>query len=201
MVPGWLRVVVALSFLAAGCFVATRPAWSGVREQAAQHHLLQRLAEGPADPGPVAAPGPGGLYGELRIPRIGLVAAVLDGATLTDYSALLAQGPAHLAGSAAPGAVGNAVIFGHRDIDGSPFGRLHELHAGDLIVVAAPGGSVDTYTVTSVTAVAPADLAPIAPLSLRALTLITCTGPENSQRLVVRAVLDPGVSNPQQKPA
>lgn len=149
------------------------------------------------------APGPGGqvvmgappwtppVYARLRIPAIGLSTIVVQGATLTDYFDLMVWGPAHLAGSPAPGGVGNAVIFGHNDEFGSPFWYLHRLHPGEAIDLTAHGRTA-VYRVTALWPIEPTNLSPVAPLSgVRALTLVTCAGFANTLRLAVRAVMPP----------
>lgn len=196
------RVVAATGLAVAGIGLLARPQWSNFREHQAQRELAEVLAGSVVTPLPLA-PGPAGphpavaaalpwtppVYGRLRIPAIGLSTVVVNGATLTDYFDLMVWGPAHLAGSAAPGAVGNAVIFGHNDEFGSPFWYLHRLHPGDAIDLVADGRT-DVYRVTALWPVEPTNLDPVVPLTgVRALTLVTCAGFANTLRLAVRAVL------------
>jgi LPXTG-site transpeptidase (sortase) family protein len=127
----------------------------------------------------------------MAIPAIGLDTYVLNGLTFQPavWSALLRRGPAHLAGSALPGAPGNVVILGHVNIWGSVFLHLRELRPGDPITLQTAGGTF-TYRVTGSLVVAPSDVAAIAPHAGPAtLELATCTGPFDTQRLIVVAAL------------
>lgn len=121
----------------------------------------------------------------LSIPRIHLEDVVLEGAT--DHSLLL--GPAHLAETAEPGAVGNAVIAGHRD---TFFRHVHSLRYGDEIYIVRNGKRF-RYVVRSRKIVEPTNLSVLRPTSDGELTLITCypthaIGPA-PQRLIIVAKL------------
>jgi len=123
---------------------------------------------------------------KISIPRIGLQAVVLEGTS--SHSLLL--GPAHMSGSAVPGATGNAVIAGHRD---TFFRRIHSLTAGDDIYVVRSGQQFH-YVVTAKRVVEPTDLSVLEPTREGQLTLITCyptyaIGPA-PERLIVTARLN-----------
>ena len=192
------RVVVAVLAWLVGAWLLARPWWTGLVERRAQQVLSARAAARPAvgaparltplghwrPPGPVPR-----VYARLSIPSLGLSVWVVRGLTLTDYYDLLAWGPGHLHGTSAPGQPGNIVIFGHRDEFGSPFRDLFRLAPGAVVELAAPAGRF-RYAVQRVWSTAATDLSVVhatAPGSR--LTLVTCTGPGNDQRLVVQAVL------------
>jgi len=84
----------------------------------------------------------GEAFAEIRIPKIDLDVAVLEGVRRRD----LKKGPGHLTGSPLPGQPGNSVISGHRTTYGAPFGALAELVAGDRIEVETALG-VHVYEV------------------------------------------------------
>ncbi len=121
------------------------------------------------------------------------VRVVVEGVATDD----LKRGPGHYPGTAAPGAVGNTVISGHRTTYGAPFNRLAELGAGDQIVLETRR-SWFTYRVSELQIVEPTAIAVTYPVpgqlgatpTRHLLTLTTCN-PEYSarQRLVVRAEL------------
>jgi sortase A len=141
-----------------------------------------RAGEGNARPWPWADHRP---VARLRVPRLEVSAIVLEGAT----GGSLAFGPGHLAGSARPGAPGNAVVAGHRD---THFAFLRELRTGDVLLVEPPSGPVRRYEVTAAVVVDERDTSPLAPSDEPVLTLITCfpfdaTVPGGSERYVVRA--------------
>ncbi|MDR1449652.1 MAG: class E sortase [Propionibacteriaceae bacterium] len=86
-----------------------------------------------AGPAPEEEGAAAGCVGLLRIPRFG------DGWTVpirgdTSFGAL-GQGVGWVAGTTAPGQIGNCVIVGQRLGAGQPFFRLRELEAGDLVEV------------------------------------------------------------------
>lgn len=98
--------------------------------------------------------------------------------------------------SAMPGQVGNMVITGHNNIEGSVFRRLPDLRVGDELVVEAAGRPY-TYTVDTMFVVQEKGATPeqkrwngqwIGNFEDERLTLITCYPPDgNSHRLIVIA--------------
>ncbi len=129
----------------------------------------------------------------IRIPKIAVDAAVVQGIERPD----LRKGPGHYPLTPMPGQVGNAAIAGHRTTYGAPFYRLDELRPGDAVVVETR----DTWFVYAVSGreiVPPTDIAVIAPVpdqpGTRAtsaeLTFTTCNPRFSArQRLVVHARL------------
>ncbi len=107
----------------------------------------------PAGTAQTAAPGPGpkGATALLRVPRFGAQyeVPVVEGTGLSQ----LARGVGHYPGTAAPGAVGNFALAGHRVTHGQPFARLLELDVGDQVVV-----ETSTALYTYVLDTAPQDL-------------------------------------------
>jgi sortase A len=102
----------------------------------------------------------------------------------------LRRAPGHLPKSAMPGE-GNCVIAGHRNIYGSWFYRLDELWPDAVIRVETPRASF-TYRVVETATVSDMDTTILQPPAAGAaprLTLITCTVPHSSERLVVTAEL------------
>jgi sortase A len=108
----------------------------------------------------------GGPIGEIRIPRLGLAAMVLQG----DSTAVLRHAVGHLAETALPGESGNVVLAGHRD---TLFRPLESVQVGDVITLNTRGGAF-TYMVESTRVVPPTDLQVIQATGRRTLTLITC---------------------------
>ncbi len=209
----YLQPVVAALLVVAGLMLLTRPYWTGVEEQGLQRKLAAAAdmqdaltpsaspSASAQDPSATTSLAPAGgwrppgptppVYGHLTIPTLGLDVYVVDGATLTYYYDLLAWGPAHITGTAQPGDAGNAVLVGHRDEFGSPFRNLFRLKAGDSISLTRGDKRFD-YRVLRIWPVDPTDVSVLAPdvgAKTKTLTLITCTGPGNLQRLVVRAAL------------
>jgi sortase A len=143
--------------------------WSSVRRQAWRETLVREA------PGPVAV---------LRIPRIGLEVAVLEGTD--DWTLNRAVG--HIADTAAPGADGNSGIAGHRD---GFFRGLKDVAPGDAVELETIHGT-ELYRVERTWIVDPENVSVLGPTSQRSVTLVTCypfyfigSAP---QRFIVRAV-------------
>jgi len=144
-----------------------------------------RAGEPGARPWPWADTSP---VAELTVPRLAEEVLVLDGAS----GRTLAFGPAHVAGSAPLGSVGNAILTGHRD---THFDFLRHLQTGDRIEVRDAGGEDSIYTVVSL-AIAHVDELRLSVFALRPeLTLVTCfpfdaVTPGGPWRYVVRAEVE-----------
>jgi len=108
----------------------------------------------------------GSAIGELRIPRLGLTAVVVQG----DSDAILRRAVGHLADTALPGEAGNVVLAGHRD---TFFRPLKQIRAGDAVTVRTARGDV-RYVVESTRVVPPTDVQVLEPTGGHTLTLITC---------------------------
>ena len=124
---------------------------------------------------------------KLSIPDIGLETFVVQGMD----AASLRRGPGHDPNSALPGE-GNCVISGHRNVYGSFFYRLDELMAGALITLETPHEKF-AYRVQSVYPTPETNLTILQPPPASAppvLTLVTCTLPHTSNRVVVTAWLE-----------
>jgi sortase A len=129
-------------------------------------------------------PVPGGAVGFIKIPRIGLDMAFVQGVD----AAALAKGPGHYPRSPLPGNGGNVVIAGHRTTHLAPFWSIDALAPGDQIMLQTRRGTF-LYRVQWVKVVVPAGLWVTGATDQPTLTLTTCN-PRFSQRqrLVVRAV-------------
>ncbi|HEV7888660.1 MAG TPA: class E sortase, partial [Acidimicrobiales bacterium] len=162
----WRRVVggIGRTLIAAGTlillFVAYQLWGTGIAEARSQHDLkksFQQLvpsttvttAGGQPGPStsttvPVGPPPPptGAAVAIIRIPRIGVDKAVVQGVALSD----LKKGPGHYPTTPMPGQAGNAAIAGHRTTYGAPFSRIDELVPGDQITVTTLHGTW-TYVV------------------------------------------------------
>jgi sortase A len=136
---------------------------------------------------PAALPPPpsGSAVAIIKIPKIGVDDAVVEGVGVSD----LEKGPGHYPQTPMPGQAGNAAIAGHRTTYGAPFYRLNELAAGDDIFVSTRDGTWD-YHVTFSHDVSPSDVSVLNPTTDNRLTLTTCTPRFTAtKRLVVVAAL------------
>jgi len=135
--------------------------------------------------------GPSQIVAYLSIPRLGIRnAPIFDRGVDAGGNMLIAKGYAvtHYTNSSAIGS-GNAVLYGHDDIEGSVFGRLKDLKSGDEVDVALAGGSAVVYHVTNRTIVPPTAVQILRPTSDVRLTLFTCwPNWVDTQRVVVTAL-------------
>jgi len=132
---------------------------------------------------------------DMEVVPVGWKQVVRDGKTVSMWEVGSYVASWHRT-SAMPGQVGNMVITGHNNIEGSVFGRLPELREGDQVVVEASGRPY-TYTVESMFVVREKDATPeqrawngqwIGAFPDERLTLVTCYPPDgNSHRLIVIA--------------
>ncbi len=132
-----LCLVIALTFLAKSIWI---PLKAEVAQILLQRAFTQSLATGEqvkpwswADTWPVA---------EIRIPRIGAEAIVLEGAT----SEALAFGPTWLPDTSKPGERGTTVIAAHRD---THFEFLKNVAINDQINITRTDGLTFQYKVTT----------------------------------------------------
>ena len=102
----------------------------------------------------------------LRIPRINLEVAVLEGTS----ELVLNRGVGHITGTAAPGGSGNVGIAGHRD---GYFRGLKDVAKGDLIELETLAGTED-FTITELLLVDPPDVWVLEPTEVPSITLVTC---------------------------
>jgi len=169
---------------------------------AAQRSAAKTPSATPSTPPPTAPapPPPGDAVAIIRIPKIGVDHAVVEGVGRPD----LRKGPGHYPDTPMPGQLGNAAIAGHRTTYGAPFNRLDELDPGDEISVTTVAGDY-RYRVQDLQVVRPGDVAvldahpdPQHPGQvLPTLTLTTCNPKYSAaQRLVATAVLDAPKSPP-----
>lgn len=115
----------------------------------------------------------------IRLPVI--EAGVVDGKWL------IAEDKAnHVWNSANPTDKGNIIIYAHN----TPplFGTLENVAIGEYVHVVTSDGVDHQYQIISKEVVSPAYTTPLQPTSAETLTIYTCTGFLDSQRLVIRAI-------------
>ena len=132
-----------------------------------------------------APPIPGEAVAIIRIPKIDLEKAVVEGVGVED----LKKAPGQYPMTPLPGQPGNAAIAGHRTTYGAPFFRLDELEPGDDITVRTRDGEF-AYRVTGRRIVRPDQSEVLANTEDQRLTLTTCHPRYSArQRLIVTAAL------------
>jgi sortase A len=153
-------------FLAAGLLALGYVAYVVIEANAYQAIELRRFEHARTVPAAELPLVEGVPIGEIRIPRIGVAAMVLQG----DKDPILRLAVGHLAETALPGEPGNVVLAGHRD---TFFRPLNRVQVGDVITLNTRDGAF-TYLVESTSVVPPGDLQVLQPTSQPTLTLITC---------------------------
>lgn len=145
---------------------------------------LRQFAEVQAAPRDTAVAEPGAPLAVLRIPKIKLEVAVLEGTS--EWALHRAVG--HIEDTALPGSDGNFGIAGHRD---RHFRGLKDIRSGDVLEIETLTG-IDTYRVERTWIVDPSDVSVLDPTPSPSITLVTCypfyfvgSAP---QRFIVRAV-------------
>jgi LPXTG-site transpeptidase (sortase) family protein len=135
--------------------------------------------------------GPSQVVAYLSIPKLGIKnAQIFDRGVDGSGNMLIAKGYAvtHYANSSPIGS-GNAVLYGHDDIEGSVFARLKDLAIGDELDVAMGDGTPVVYHVSARAIVAPTAVQILQPTSDVRLTVFTCwPNWVDTQRVVVTAV-------------
>jgi len=136
--------------------------------------------------------GPNQVVAYISIPRLGIKnTPIFDRGVDTKGNMLIAKGYSvtHYAFSSPIGS-GNAVLYGHDDIEGSVFASLKDLKPGDEVDVADASGSLTVYHVTGKPAIVPPTAVQILqPTNDVRLTLFTCwPNWVDTQRVVVTAI-------------
>ncbi|MGH9189177.1 MAG: class E sortase [Acidimicrobiales bacterium] len=173
----------------------------GRDQKALKSRLSQELASPPAvvPSAPAAAPERqlGAAVALLRIPKIGVDQAVVEGVGVED----LKKGPGHYPETRMPGETGNAAIAGHRTTYGAPFDHLDELKPGDPLLVTTKAGRF-RYEVTQSMVVSPSAIEVLDETTDARLTLTTCHPRFSAaQRLiVVSKLVGPAIEPPPAPP-
>jgi sortase A len=161
----WATLLLAAGGIAALFYAGFIPAKAQLAQLLLEDAWQRRLAGADqAHPWPWADTQP---LARLRQPRLGVAQVVLAGAS----GRVLAFGPGHVTGSAAPGTPGNVVLSGHRD---THFRWLRALRRGDELLLESADGRLRRYAV-AVARVHPETASDLLdPLAGDQLRLVTC---------------------------
>jgi LPXTG-site transpeptidase (sortase) family protein len=162
------------------------PAINGLSDPLSPPHQHARILPGSKS----SASGTSQVVAYISIPKLGINnAPIFDRGLDAGGNMQIAKGYAvtHFDHSSPIGS-GNAVLYGHDDIEGSVFGRLKDLSVGDEIDVTPAGASPVVYHVTGRTIVQPNAVQILNPTNDVRLTLFTCwPNWVDTQRVVVTA--------------
>jgi LPXTG-site transpeptidase (sortase) family protein len=122
---------------------------------------------------------------QIVIPDLKINLPVVPTKITNSHWPITSDGVSYLSASARPGNIGNSIYYGHN----WPrlLGNLYKIKIGHIIKIYTSGGTNITYIVDEIKRVSPSDTSVLTNTSLRRLTLYTCTGLADSQRLVVIA--------------
>ncbi|HVE93919.1 MAG TPA: class E sortase [Acidimicrobiales bacterium] len=172
---------------------------------ALRNQFRTSIAAAPVGPDESAPPPPdGAAIAIIKIPRLGVEKAVVEGVGVDD----LQKGPGHYPQTPMPGQPGNVGIAGHRTTYGAPFFNLDQLEPGDPILTTTAQGRF-RYEVIGTTVVTPSEVSVLDPTDDNRLTLTTCEPRFSaSRRMIVTARLvgeaaaapDPKQTPPRTKP-
>lgn len=96
------------------------------------------------------------------------------------------QSAFHVEQSAFPGEKGNAIIYGHNT--NNIFGSLKQMKVDDVFDLTLLNGTTTTFQVFDVVTVSPAENGYLYPTGREQLTVYTCAGFLDKDRLIVRSV-------------
>ena len=105
-----------------------------------------------------------------------------SGWTLDNQSAFIVEK------SAFPGEVGNIIIYGHNT--NNIFGSLKQLRVNNIIKIKLLNGEEKAYQIFDIKVVSPEEVGYLSPTGIEQLTVYTCTGLLDKNRLIVRAIPD-----------
>lgn len=122
----------------------------------------------------------------LLLPSLGLDLAIVPVSLQGKKWPTTPSGVSYLSNSAIPGEAGNAVFYGHNWP--SLLGRLNQSRTGEKLVVTYADGLSREFTINNVFVVGPNSTEILASSPTPKITLYTCTGFLDTQRLVVTAI-------------
>ena len=169
-----------LIFIGLFCFLT---ALSLKSYQASQQNILS-FAEAPE---PIRTVEEGDLPERILIPKVKIDLPVLPAKVVDNQWQISKEGAFYLLGSGIPGREGNAVIYGHNL--NSLFGPIRWLEKDEEVRVVNKKEEEFVYKIVEIKTVTPQMVEVLAPTEDATLTLYTCTGFLDKDRLVVVAKL------------
>ncbi len=127
----------------------------------------------------------GSIPDKIQIPELDLEQSILPASITNGIWQTSQTNPTYLISSARPDEGGNIVIYGH-NLPGI-FGKLKQLKVGQSVELTTQMGKLMRYEVAEIKVVKPSEVSIVEPTNFEVLTIYTCTGLFDSQRLVIRA--------------
>lgn len=121
----------------------------------------------------------------LSIPDLGIHLPIIAATASENHWPVTSHGLIYLADTPVPGAPGNSIIYGHNWPN--LLGPVKRAQIGQKILVTSSNNEVKEFIVEKISVVAPFQTQLLAPTDTPVLTLYTCTGFLDTQRLVLTA--------------
>jgi sortase A len=121
----------------------------------------------------------------LTIPALGIAIGIKPGFIMNGQWSISPQYALHLTTSSNPREGGNIVIYGHNK--DTIFGRLPNAQIGGEVILTTADGQSYQYRIMQKAIVFPNQTELIFPTNHEVITIYTCTGFLDSQRLIIRA--------------
>ncbi len=149
------------------------------------HYLSIRILSFEGTPETENVSQKGELPTQITIPSINIDIQIEQGSIKDGVWGISYDKATFLSSSQRPGIPGNSVIYGHNKK--AIFGNLPYLSIGQKVFVKTTDGVVHTYEVYKKDFVSPDRIDLVSPTENEELTLFTCWGLFDSQRVVVKA--------------
>lgn len=124
----------------------------------------------------------------IAMPDLGVSLSIIPGVMVHNQWPVTPKGVIYLSSTPSPGTAGNSVLYGHNWPN--LLGNLKRSRLGQRVIIYYANGSSKTFLISQVSVVGADDVAILKPTSDTRLTIYTCTGFLDSQRLVVTALED-----------
>jgi len=123
----------------------------------------------------------------VTIPNLGIDLPIVASEIKNGVWQTTSVGVSYLLTSSRPGEAGNSIYYGHN----WPrlLGKLRNIQIGQKIYIYSSSGKIITYVVNKISRVSPAKIEIFTPSLPYQLTIYTCIGLADSQRLVVTAYM------------
>lgn len=122
----------------------------------------------------------------IRIPAADITLPIVEAKIFYGFWQTSPVTANHLASSANPGEKNNVVIYGHNT--DKVFTSLKLVKLNDPIILQTANQKFFTYLVKNILTVSPNEISVVQPTQSEVLTVYTCTGFLDSQRLVIQAL-------------
>lgn len=122
----------------------------------------------------------------IKIPDAGIDISIQETQIIDGVWEISQESANYLKTSARPGGGGNVIIYGHNKSE--IFGNIIDrARIGQVIEVVAKDGKTHSYKVEGVETVKPNYIETVLPTDYEVLTVYTCSGLLNSERVVLKA--------------